>query len=113
MSAIFFSPDFPEDPLDARDALLTITIYAVDDPGYREKWEQAVREGADAVCAQIAGARMAGRTTGAIEWTLKVPAYPAGELTEQDVLGAYRLAVRNLAQSRLDSMTQHPPGGLG
>ena len=49
------------------DDLMRITLFALEHDEFRQAWDEAIRENADKITAEIAGARMAGCTEGYVE----------------------------------------------
>ncbi len=95
----------------AEEALLRVTLFAVDEPLFLNAWEAAVREAADLVTAEIAGARMAGCLEGEVLWDAKIPC--PDEISAKDAELAYRLAVQLEVNKRVDAMGGKAYGGMG
>ncbi len=96
---------------EAEEALLRVTLFALDEPLFLNAWEAVVREGADYVTAEVAGARMAGHLEGEVLWDASIPC--PDEISAEDAELAYRLAVRLEAEKRLAAMSARNAGGLG
>lgn len=93
--------------------LAELAAFGALSPDFAAEWARRVREGADTTCAQIAGQRMAGVTTGvATPGMLHVPVPDHGfDMTE--VFTAFGLAVMREVAERFGNMASHSPGGLG
>lgn len=115
-----FAPDHdPYDGLElcgdleqAASTLQQVTIYALDHEEFRQQWDAGVRSAADQACAEIAGARMAGRMTGVTSesWAdIPVPV----SMDTQEVFAAFSLAVLGEVRRRLEAMMDRPAGGRG
>ena len=90
-------------------ALAQVTAYAGQHEVFRQAWEAAVRQAADAVAAHIAGLWMAGQAHGTVAWDAAYPVLPAmdGEALE----AAFQLAVHGEVSRRIKTM--HGPGAFG
>jgi hypothetical protein len=105
---LYLTQEKGERPVDGDGALARVILAGLADPEFAAAWEQAVRDGADTACAQIAGARMAGQKAGELAWHAQVPVPDGAD--EQDVTEAYRYAVAAEAARRLDGSR---PGKFG
>jgi len=91
------------------EALQRVTLHALEDDGFRQRWDEAVRDAADALAAEVAGARMAGSTQGRVAWVREVP--QPGGMEYADVQAAFAMAVQGEVGRRLAVMTS--PEGFG
>jgi hypothetical protein len=87
--------------LEGSEALVRVTLHALEYPDFQQAWEKAVRDGADIVAAGVTGARMAGRRHGNVTWDACVPC-PDG-MEAADAESAYRHAVRAEVLRRLEA----------
>ena len=86
-----------------------MTAYACQHEVFRQAWETAVRQAADAVAAHIAGLWMAGQAHGTVAWDAAYPVLPAmdGDALE----AAFQLAVHGEVRRRIEVM--NGPGAFG